>query len=405
MDRSVVLGAFEAAIGAADAERSTRALCTYDGTSLVIGGTAVAVAAADIVVIGIGKAAPGMVSAVCAVTGAHRGVVVSDHDEPCPLPVIVGGHPVPDARSYLAGAAVMREVASILPSDVLVACVSGGGSALAEQPRPGVSEADIAAMNAMLIHSGLPIDEMNAIRACASSLKAGHLVDGLAVRAAWTVVIEDVVGGGPSVVASGPTIASDLGARAKAIIEDSGLSDLLPPAIVASANRWSHATSPPSMVTVSAAGPEMAAEAAAAAIDDGRAIVVPEALAGDVGPAVEAFVSRSPDRTVVGFGETTVRVTSSQPGGRNQHAALIAARTLAGSNRVFGALASDGRDGTTDAAGAIVDGSTWERIRRTGIDAEAAIAGFAAHHALEAVGATMITGRTGTNVADLWVCG
>ena len=405
MNRSLAIGAFEAAIRAADAERSTRALCSYDGTSLVIGGTAVAATASDIVVVGIGKAAPGMVRAVCAETGAFRGIVVSDHEEPCPLPIIVGGHPVPDARSYLAGAAVMREVASIRPSDVLVACVSGGGSALAEQPRPGVTEADITAMNEVLIRSGLPIDEVNAIRACASALKSGHLVDDLAVRAAWTVVIEDVVGGGPPVVASGPTLASDLGARAQAIIADSGLSARLPQAIVAAANRWTRAIAPSSMITVTAAGPEMAARALAAAIDDVRVVVIPEAVTGDVSPGVEAFVAHSPDCTVIGFGETTVRVTSPQPGGRNQHAALIAARMLAGSDRVFGAFASDGRDGTTDAAGAVVDGSTWERIRRAGFDPELAIVDFAAHRALDAVGATVVTGPTGTNVADLWICG
>jgi hydroxypyruvate reductase len=397
--------AFEAAITAADAERSTSAVFEYDGTSLAIGGTALAVAAPDIVVIGIGKAAPGMVRAVCAVTGAHRGIVVSDHEEPCPLPVMVGGHPVPDARSYRAGAALVREIASIHPTDVLVACVSGGGSAVAEQPRSGVTEADITAMNEVLIRSGLPIDEMNAIRACVSGIKAGHLVDGLVVRAAWTVVIEDVVSGGAPVVASGPTIASDLGSRAQAIIEGSGLRSQLPPAVVAAASRWSRATTPPSMVTVTAAGSEMAARAAAAAIDDGRVVVVPEAVTGDVGTAVESFIAGSPDRTVIGFGETSVHVTSPRPGGRNQHAALIAARLLAGSDRVFGALATDGRDGTTDAAGAIVDGTTWGRIQRSGIDADAAIRDFAAHDALDAVGATVVTGPTGTNVADLWVCG
>ena len=405
MDRSLIIGAFEAAVRAVDAERSTRALCSFDGISLGIGGTAVAATTSDIVVVGIGKAAPGMVRAVCDATGAYRGIVVSDHEEPCPLPVIVGGHPVPDARSYRAGAAVMREVAAIRPSDVLVACVSGGGSALAEQPRSGVTEGDITAMNEVLIRSGLPIGEMNAIRACASALKAGHLVDDLEVRAAWTVVIEDVVDGGPGVVASGPTIASDLGARARVSIEEWGISDQLPPTVVAAANRWVRATAPRSMIIVTAADPETAARAAAVAISDERVVVLPEALTGDVGPAVEAFVAHSPGRTVIGFGETTVRVTSPQPGGRNQHAALIAARTLAGSDRIFGAMASDGRDGETDAAGAIVDGSTWERIHRAGIDGEAAILDFAAHRALDAVGATVVTGPTGTNVADLWICG
>jgi hydroxypyruvate reductase len=406
MDRQDVIAAFRYALAAVDAEATTAQACSYQRASLTIGGTSVGgVAPGDIVVVGIGKAAPGMVRGVCAATGASRGVVVSDHDEPCPVPLLVGDHPVPGPASFLAGDALAREVAAMAPSDVLVACVSGGGSALAEIPTSGVERSDIVAMNEALLRSGLPIAEVNALRASVSALKAGRLVERTEVRAGWTILIDDVVDGGAHLVASGPTLTSDLGSGASAIIDRGGLSGTLPPSVIEAARAWEPAAPPRmEMASTIVASPTTTALAVLAHLGDDRAELMTSSLDGNTVDAVHSMVVHRPDRVVVASGETTVHVTSDAPGGRNQHAALIAARAIEGTDRVFGALATDGRDGTTNAAGAIVNGTTIARIRSLGIDPDRAIADFMAHQALDAVGDTVVTGPTGTNVADVWIC-
>ena len=132
--------------------------------------------------------------------------------------------------------------------------------------------------------------------------------------------------------------------------------------------------------------------------------VDPSPLTGDAAEQGSRMAAEAPRSTItLRHGETVVTVRGDSPGGRNQHAALAAAMALDGQVAVFGALSSDGRDGLTEAAGAIVDGGTCQRIRAAGLDPGESLAGCRSHDALAASGDLVVTGPTGTNVADIWM--
>jgi hydroxypyruvate reductase len=287
----------------------------------------------------------------------------------------------------------------------VVFLVSGGGSALAEDPMPGIDIDDLAAMNRVLTTSAVPITEVNEVRAATSRIKGGRLAEATGTDRVVTLILSDVVGGAPMHVASGPTIGHGLGAGARGVIQRHGLAGALPQVVVDAAARVAPLEGPPGPWKV-IGSPDIAALAAASFLrDQGYAVDVEDPPLDGV---VEAEVDRVLDNTadgavLVAAGEVVVRVDGDGIGGRNQHAALIAAKRIAGTRTAFGAFATDGRDGPTDAAGAVVDGGTWARIADAGIDASAALANFDSGTALGVTGASVVVGPSGTNVADLWI--
>lgn len=355
--------------------------------------------------VAIGKAAPAMARGAAAVLPVGRGIVVSDHREACPFPVFVADHPVPLSHSVEAGRRVVQFVAELPSDEAVLFLISGGGSALVEVPVEGVTEDELSAAYHVLLGSGLAIAESNEIRAAMSQIKGGRLA-ALASGPSASLLISDIAVGGPESIASGPTIGIDLGGSALAIAERRGLTDAMPASVVSAiaAHEPLGGTAHPHIVVAS---PQIAGRAAAESLSQSgfSAGFADHPLTGDVGTAVASVLDqRSPGTTIVYAGETTVSLPRNPgSGGRNQHAALLAAQRLSGSGDLFAGLGTDGVDGASTAAGAIVDGKTADLIVAAGVDLAASVEGFDSATALEAAEATVVTGPTGTNVADIWM--
>ncbi|MFC7705069.1 glycerate kinase [Plastorhodobacter daqingensis] len=361
-----------------------------------------------LVVMALGKAAMAMAGAAAALCPSDRVLIITTPAMAGPLAgaeVLAGGHPVPDARSLVAGEALAAAAEGLGRGDVALVLISGGGSALAVAPVAGVSLADKAEVSRLLLASGADIAEMNLVRQSLSRLKGGGLAR-LAARARLrALILSDVVGDDLRVIASGPT-AAPLGPpdAAQKVLVARGLWDRVPPAV---RRHLEHAPPAPP------AGQEVenrligsnALSVAAMAQGTGGRVVQP--LVGDVAEAAaRIWDCAGPGLTLFG-GETTVTLRGTGRGGRNQELALRVA--LLAEERgitapfVFLSGGTDGRDGPTDAAGAVVDGGTLARIRAAGIDPRAALAENDSYPALAAAGDLLLTGETGTNVADVQV--
>jgi glycerate-2-kinase len=292
------------------------------------------------------------------------------------------------------------------PSDVMVFLISGGGSAVATMPVRGITIEDIAAMNSLLIASGMPIEDINEVRASVSRLKGGRLAEATVAERQVTLVLSDVVGAGPEHVASGPSLGFGLGRRAGNVLDAAGLRAAMPPDVVAAIDDFVPPEWPEAVKATTIGSPSIAAEAAvldlvARGLD---ASILTAELTGEARfQAVALADSTSPGSILVAAGETTVTVQGEGIGGRNQEAALAAALHIEGQDVIFGAFGTDGIDGPTPAAGAIVDGETASKARSVGVDLAAALSNNDSHAALTVLGETVVTGPSGTNVADLWI--
>lgn len=365
-----------------------------------------------------GKAAPGMMAAALRhlpgppasaliVTTAGSAEAFGS-GAPAGVEMLVAGHPVPDAAGEAAASRVEALLAGLSPDDHLVALISGGGSALLPAPVAGISLEDKAKVNRLMLASGLDITEINLVRQQLSRLKGGGML-----RAAGCPVVSyllsDVIGDDPRVIASGPTVAP-FGTRAgaRAVLEAAGLWEQVPDTVTALLSQAAPETPPLPPSTVHLIGSNKISLKAMLAAEPG-ARIVSDKLTGAVGPAAEKILRAArrarPGAVLLFGGETTVRVTGDGLGGRNQELALRVA--LLGRDLPFDwaflSGGTDGRDGPTDAAGGLVDGSSARRMRALGVDAFQALARSDSYNALAADGDLLITGATGTNVADLQV--
>ncbi|MDJ0664147.1 MAG: DUF4147 domain-containing protein [Acidimicrobiia bacterium] len=364
-----------------------------------------------VVVMALGKAAPAMARGAAAALGRAEleGLVVSNHEDEIPpgLELLIGSHPVPDHRSHHAGMALLDLADTLGPADTALVLLSGGGSALAVAPVPGVSLADLAATNELLLRSGADIVATNTVRRRLSLLKGGGLAAAAHPARLITLAVSDVVGDLPEVIASGPTVVTEDDAdAAQRVTGKLGIAADLPAAVQAALR-----TPPSAHAEVAGeyrviAGAAAAAHAAATAGEGFglQAKVIDTRMTGDAGTAAGEALRRSGPGLSIYAGETTVDVTGRGSGGRNQEAALIAATLLDGTQGTwFLAAGTDGIDGTTPAAGAIVDGGTLERGRSAGLDAAAALDDNDSGSFFAALGEQLVTGPTGTNVGDLWL--
>ena len=396
--------AFEAAIAAADPAEAVLARLRAEHLVPGTGGR--------LQILGLGKAAPAMTEAAIGmvpdgtswsavavtVEGAASGREAAE--------ILIGAHPVPDASSAEAGARLLAEAEALGPSDRLLVLISGGGSALAVAPVDGVTLAEKAALNDLLLASGLDIVAMNTIRQRVSRLKGGGLAHAAAPAPVTTLILSDVIGDDVSAIASGPT-AARVGKRgdAERLARAAGIWDRLPASVrTAIETETDTAGFEAENLVVGSNGQSVAA--AAEALGGQKPRVLPEPLIGDVQDAAEALLREAEAGSFVTGGETTVIVRGSGKGGRNQELALrfalVAEERLQG-DWVFLSGGTDGRDGPTDAAGAIVDPRTLEKIRSAGIDPRAALAANDAYPALDAADALIKIPATGTNVADVQV--
>lgn len=406
-----------------------------------------AVAGSPIHIIALGKAAVPMATAAVAHLAGRNvepsgGLVVSPAAAPSPhlsLPVVPGDHPEPGPRSRAAAEALARAAAAVRPEHEVWVLLSGGTTSLIGAPVDRISPADLTALYSLLLGSGLDITAMNRIRKRFSRWGGGRLASALAPARVRCYVVSDVIGDDLASIGSGPLVPDPAtAADVRRLLESAGLWDRVPAAarslVIAAERREMPETPKPgdqafARVTLELiASNRLALEAAAErAAELGLAPRISEQpLAGEaaaVGASVAATLLQHcvspgipPEPTggqgrggvcLIWGGETTVTLGDSPPGlgGRCQELALAAAGSLEGApdGMALMAAGTDGRDGPTDAAGAIVDGATWAAARARGRDPARDLAAHDAYRALDAAGALLRPGLTGTNVMDVVV--
>jgi glycerate 2-kinase len=418
--RADVLAVLGGALAAADPTAAVRRSLRRRGARLWVGRTRVRLPRGRVVVLGLGKAAAAMAAAALealegvAVTGA---IAVPAAAGPVdPVQTIPGGHPSPNAGSLTAGRRLLELAREAGADDLVLVLVSGGGSALAEVPVPGLALENLAEANEALLRSGVPITAVNTVRRHLSALKGGRLAEAAAPARLATLVISDVVGSPLAAIAGGTTVPDPTTyADALSILERGSIT--VPPAVLAVLREGADGRRPETPkggpafagpVLVIADGPAAARgaaeEAAARGISARVCSTTVEGEARLVGARLgEAARRLAPGEMEVHVGETTVTVAGDGKGGRNQEAALAAGITLAGDpgGSLVASFATDGVDGPTDAAGGIGDAGTRGRGLARGLDAATCLAGNDSYRCLAAVGDLLRCGPTGTNVGDV----
>jgi len=374
------------------------------------------------IVVGAGKAAASMAQAVEQHwSGALTGLVVTryGHGVPCRrIEVVEAAHPVPDAAGQQAAARILQMVQGLTPDDLVLALISGGGSALLTAPAPGISLADKQAISRALLMSGANIHEMNCVRKHLSAIKGGRLALAAYPARVVTLAISDVAGDDPSVIASGPTVADTTTcAGALAILARYAIE--VPPAV----HDWLHnaAAETPKPGDARLANNEtrviatshtaLAAAAAVARAAGVMPLILGDAIEGEAREVakVMAGIARSCARhgdplaapcVLLSGGETTVTMRGRGRGGRNTEFLLALMAALEGANIHAIACDTDGIDGSENNAGAIMTATTLERARAQGLDASAFLANNDAYGFFAALDNLVLTGPTRTNVSD-----
>lgn len=340
-------------------------------------------------VIAIGKAAPAMCWGAQDAVGEIEGLCVTDRDEEVPngVELIVGDHPVPGEASLRAG---LRALEISATADL--ALISGGGSALCEVPALGLDLELVAEVNRRMLEAGIGIQMANLVRSHLSLIKGGGL------GPLPTLILSDVAGADPAVVSSGPTIPSPRDPKkALELLTDLGVTtDQRIHDAVRRTGSQPHAGQ---RIEVIGDGRDAAAAVATTASAETSASVAAGWIRGDYASALESFIKTASRGVTVGAGEPSVPVENGGVGGRSTHTALSAARMVAGTDIWFAALATDGADGNSRSAGAIVDGTTLDR----GGSPDQALRTFDSATYLRRSGDLIETGPTGTNVADVWL--
>jgi glycerate 2-kinase len=372
-----------------------------------------------VLVIGAGKGAIPMAEAVERNwPGPLEGFVVAPHGLASPLARIEtlhANHPVPDAASGLAADRALALAATLGKDDLLIALISGGGSSLLSKPAPGIAVAEKLALVKALLKCGANIKELNCVRKHLSGIKGGLLARAAGEARIHTLVVSDVPGDDPAIVASGPTVADPTTKRdALAILWRYRLD--VPPHILNWLNgpevpRGPLRTDNDTRVIVSPHGSFRAAEAKARSLGldtlflgdriEGESREVAKVHAGIVQQIRQYDAPVARPCVLMSGGETSVTVRGTGRGGRNVEFALSLAVALAGEAGVHALAAdTDGIDGMEAVAGAVIAPDTLTRARALGIDPVAALEDNDGHGFFEALGDQVITGPTQTNVND-----
>lgn len=437
-DRRIHLDQIRAtALAAVEPAAAVRRFLSREGDLLRVGGHEIRIdPGRPIRLLAAGKAAVPMARAAVSVLGDRLGpgIVVTKYGHldgfpsPAGVAALEAGHPVPDEAGLAAVAAIAVLLDGLSEADVVVALISGGASALLPDPAHGVTLADLQATTGALLCSGAPIGELNVVRKHLSRLKGGQLARRAHPATVAAFILSDVVGDPLDVIASGPTAPDPTTfADAWAILDRRGLLAAIPAPVRYRLRDGVDGLLPDTpgpddpvfsrVLNVLVGSNRLVAEAAVSAGEllGYHALLLStfvEGEAREVAGVVASIAKEihasgrpiAPPACIVLGGETTVTVRGNGRGGRNQELALAAALALEGIDGVsLMALATDGTDGPTDAAGGIVDGATASTIRAAGIDPVQALSENDSYPALESAGALLRTGPTGTNVNDLLV--
>ena len=384
----------------------------------------------DIWVIGAGKAAAIMASEIEKILGdrVSGGHVVVKYGHSVGLNKITvseAGHPVPDENSFAASKSVLDIAQKAKEHDLVICLLSGGGSSLLCDVPEGLLPDDISQINDLLVRSGATIGEINAVRKHLSDIKGGNLARAIYPAQSVSLILSDVICDNIDVIASGPT-APDTTTYIDAIevIDKYGIRESTPKRIIdflhAGAICQKPETPKPEDIIFSKTSNiiignnHIALENARlkAAEFNIKSVIIDDKLQGDVVSVAERLVETAlrfqsdvletkPVCLLLG-GETTVKITGNGKGGRNQHLALLCAKLLCGKCRITVLCAgTDGTDGPTDVAGAVVDSETIRSALLNGIDAEVYLSDFNSYNFFKYSSGHIITGPTLTNVMDI----
>ncbi len=412
-DRKLLQEMFEAAVSAAEPGAAMRPFLPAPPRGRVV-------------VVGAGKGAAQMAAALEELwDGPLEGVVVTRYGfgaQTRGIRVLEAAHPVPDAAGLAASEALFAAVDGLREEDLVIALITGGGSALLAAPVEGLCLEDEVALNEVLLASGAPIGAMNALRRMLSRVKGGRLAQAAHPAPVVSLIVSDVPGDDPAQVASGPTVPGE-GGRAAALAAVEAFGIALPDRIRAVLEQ---AVGPPRPDDPGFAGDEVhviasAAKSLEAAGEVARAagfmpVILSDAIEGEAREVakVHAAIAREVvlrDRpferpvAILSGGETTVTLRGDGGrGGRNSAFLLSLALGIEGLEGITAMAAdTDGVDGSEDNAGAFADGGSAARMRAAGVDPAAALARDDAWSAFAAAGDLYVTGPTGTNVNDLRV--
>lgn len=377
--------------------------------------------------IAAGKAAAAMATAADRALGSrlHAGLIVSPTalDVSAPWRSITAEHPNPGDGSIAGGRAALALAASTDADDLLLVLISGGASALMAAPAPGLTLDDKRRTTTLLLRGGADIHALNTVRKHVSAVKGGRLAAASAART-LTFIVSDVVGDDPSVIASGPTVAdTSTYEEALDVLDGCGGRAAFPSALVSHLERGQRGLIPetpkpgdPALARSVAQVIGSRAIAIAGAADEARrrgfqTICLDEPIVGEARQAGPLLLARALERAtpgrccIIAGGETTVTVRGAGRGGRNQEMALSLVEPLAALGRpaLFASIGTDGIDGPTDAAGAMVGPRTLSRGRAGGVDPADALDSNNSYEYFAAVGDLIKTGPTGTNVGDLQI--
>jgi hydroxypyruvate reductase len=383
-------------------------------------------ARAQLIVVAIGKAAREMAEGALAALGNRidRGLIVTKagfgpRTAPACFELVEGSHPIPDERSLAAGEAVLMAVGGLTPDDLVLVLLSGGGSALVEVLRPGITLDHLKRATEVLLRAGADIWVLNGVRRRLSVFKAGGLARAAAPARVVNLIISDVLGSPLPVIASGPSVDPGMETLdVQAAVRDLGVWHGLP-ASVRRALEEPVRLEPVSNVVQSVvlADARLLAERVREAAEQigYRAVVLGDRFTGEAREFARFWSELArhvrgraepwhPPVCLVGTGELTVTVRGTGRGGRNTEMALAAGLQLAGIPGVaVASLASDGDDGVSGAAGGVVTGETAARIEQAGLDPSVLLADNDSARGLAVADALLITGPTGTNMNDLYL--
>ncbi|MBF0556456.1 MAG: glycerate kinase [Nitrospirae bacterium] len=366
-------------------------------------------------VVGFGKGAYGMALAASErlddiITG---GVAVTKygHSEASiagKIRIFEAGHPVPDENGVRGTAEIIKLVRDAAADTLILCLISGGGSALFVSPPVGVSLAEKQAITEALLKSGCDINELNAVRKQLSKVKGGGFAALAYPAKILSLIISDVTGNHLDVIASGPTTANTTGAReAIEVLNKYGLMSKLSPNVIKAINKGAarRPVNPGNENIIIADNSQALNAALARARQLGLdAAIITDNLAGDVKAAAKWLSGEiTPnEKLLISGGETTVAVTGTGRGGRNMELALRFAVEIEGKpGLTLLSAGTDGTDGPTDAAGAIVDSATTARGLAVGLDAREYLANNDSYTYFERAGGLFKPGPTGTNVMDI----
>ncbi len=423
---------FDAGLKAADPGEAIRHAVKLTGKRLLVGDREYDPGAFDrVVVVGAGKAAASMASALEDILGSYitGGMITTKYGHGLALNVVSvteAGHPIPDESGVRGSERILGLLEGAGEKDLVLCVISGGGSALLPMPVSGISLHDKQKTTQALLDCGADIHEINTIRKHISGIKGGRLAEATFPATLVTLILSDVTGDDLDAIASGPTVPdrSTFG-DCMAIVDKYDLVEKLPLSVISYLKNGVQGREPETpkpgdrvfdrtlaLITGSCALSVSSAKQKAVELGY-NAIILSSCIEGEtrdvakVHAAIAKEILKSGNPVsipgcVISGGETTVTIHGDGLGGRNMEFVLAAAIEIDGLGGItLLSGGTDGTDGPTDSAGAIADGSTVRTARGRGLDPAAYLSNNDSYHFFEATGDLLMTGPTMTNVMDL----